>query len=284
MRFLTWNIQAGLGVDGRVDLDRTAGVIRAMGDADVICLQEVAVHLPDGRGGRSADQVRELAARFPGFSATYGAAIDRLGDGAARVRFGNLVLSRLPVIQAFRHPLPQPADAAVKHMPRQATEVVLDTGRAPLRVLTTHLEYHSRTQRLAQARRLLELETEIRDCERAPGPAPAEGPYAPVPRPHRTVLCGDFNFGVADPEYPLLTRGCTRGDGVGFVDAWPLAHPGAEHAPTCGIHDRVQWPQGPHCRDFFFCTAQLATRITDLVVDRATDASDHQPLTLQLDG
>ena len=39
MQFVTYNIQYGLGEDGRYDLDRIAAAVE---DADVIALQEVA--------------------------------------------------------------------------------------------------------------------------------------------------------------------------------------------------------------------------------------------------
>ena len=56
-KVLTWNIQCGLGVDGRVDLVRIADVIRTMADVDVICLQEVSRFNPELDGG----QIAELA-------------------------------------------------------------------------------------------------------------------------------------------------------------------------------------------------------------------------------
>ena len=272
---VTWNIQAGLGVDGQTDLARIASVIKALADADVICLQEVCRHLPG-----SGDQVAELQQHFPGYGAFFGAAIDRLADGAAsapRMQFGNLVLSRLPVLQCFRHALPQPADATVQHMPRQATEVVVATPAGALRVVTTHLEFHSVTQRVAQTRRLLALEEEVRDAELHPARAPRDGPYAAVPRPARTLLCGDFNFETDSEEYRVLT-----GPG-GLHDAWPALRGDSAHAPTCGIHDHVQWPAGAHCRDFFFCSETLLARVRAIEVDEQTTASDHQPVMLRLD-
>lgn len=42
----SWNIQAGLGVDGRVDLARIARTVRALADADVkraICMSTRAI-------------------------------------------------------------------------------------------------------------------------------------------------------------------------------------------------------------------------------------------------
>ena len=67
-----------------------------------------------------------------------------------------------------------------------------------------------------------------------------------------------------------------------FADAWRQARKSEQHPPTTGVHDRVQWPMGGHCRDYFAVTADVARRITALEVDFATDASDHQPLRLEL--
>ena len=141
---LSWNIQAGLGCDGVTDLGRIADTIRAR-DPDIICLQEVAQNVPDLAGGD--DQVDRLLGLFAGYHAVFGAAIDRaIGDWAGRARFGNLILSRLPVIQIFTHPLPQRAAPGVKHMPRQATEIVADSAAGMLRIVTTHFEFHSQAQ------------------------------------------------------------------------------------------------------------------------------------------
>lgn len=60
LRFLSWNIQWGRGRDGRVDLARTAAATAAV-DADVICLQEVAVNHPGLPGGAPGSQPDVLA-------------------------------------------------------------------------------------------------------------------------------------------------------------------------------------------------------------------------------
>ncbi len=278
---LSWNIQCGRGVDGRVDLDRIARVIRETGDADLVCLQEVARCMPELDGGAGADQPARLAARFPGFEAVYGAALDLLRDeGGRRCQFGNLILCRLPVLQIFRHLLPQPADPGVLHMPRQATELVVAAPSGPLRVITTHLEYHSARQRLAQIERLRELQREVAENAARP-PKAGTGPYAARPRPTRCVLCGDLNSRPEDAAFRRLLA--PLGEAVpAFRDAWPLAHGTRPHAPTCGIFDRTQWPEGPHCRDFFLVSGDLADAVAGLRVNGETDASDHQPLLLAL--
>lgn len=278
---LSWNIQCGLGVDGRVDLRRIVSVIKEMGDPDVICLQEVSRFMPD-LDGAGADQVEALATGFPGMAPLFGAAIERHAQaGPGRASFGNLILTRLPVLQVFRHPLPQPPDPAVKHMPRQATEAVVETATGPLRVVTTHLEFHSQTQRLAQVTRLRELHAEIDGNERKPGAQPEDGPYAPTPRPVSCAHCGDFNMVHDDPVYRHMAEPFADG-APPLLDAWITCWPGQPHDPTCGIYDSEQWPQGPHCRDFFFVTSDLAERLDDIVVNQETDASDHQPVLLKL--
>jgi len=269
---LSWNIQFGLGMDGRVDLPRIAAACRAMGDADVLCFQEVS----DGFGalapGAEADQA---AALFPGHAPVFVPAVDRPGEGR-RLRFGNMILSRLPVLDAIAHALPRPADAAVISMQRNALEAIVATGAGALRVVTTHLEYHSLAQRRAQADRLVALEAEWAARDAAPAPA-GKGPYGALPPVAGTVLCGDFNFPLDEASYAATTA-----PGA-YVDAWPALHGARPHDPTCGVHDRRQWPQGGHARDFFFASGRLAPRLRTLAVDTATEASDHQPLLLSLE-
>lgn len=282
---LTWNIQCGLGVDGRVDLVRIADVIRSMADADVICLQEVSRFNPELDGGENVDQVAALAALFPEYRPVFGAAIDRLGDRAdERRQFGNMILSRHPVLQVFRHQLPQPApEGACKHMPRQALEIVMETTGTPLRITTTHLEFHSEAQRLAQVHELHRIHDNVVANRRYAEHAPPTGPYAATARPVDAVLCGDFNAAPDDPVYDALSRPVCGGGEGRYRDAWPIAHGETPHAPTCGIHDLKQWPQGPHCRDFLFVAGTPTKCIRDVLVNEDTPASDHQPVLLVLD-
>jgi endonuclease/exonuclease/phosphatase family metal-dependent hydrolase len=256
VEIVSWNIQAGLGCDGRSDLERIAGVIQAASVPDVVCLQEVARGMASVNDGAGVDQVALLRGLFPGYAAFYGAAVDRLGEDGARECFGNLVLSRLPVLHCFRHLLPQPAAPAEVHMPRQATEVVvLDQSRA-VRITTTHLEFHVARHRLAQIERLRWIHREACANARAPGEDPGPGPYRLVPRPETAVLCGDLNVTPGDPEYADLTDGF-EDHTPPLVDAWRLLHGRTAHAPTCGVHDRDYWEEGPHCRDYFLVTPDL---------------------------
>ncbi|PKO73136.1 MAG: endonuclease, partial [Betaproteobacteria bacterium HGW-Betaproteobacteria-17] len=88
MKLLSWNIQWGRGLDGRVDLARILRTIDQLGGFDVICLQEVAVNFPGLPGSRGEDQVAELSAGLPGYTALYGAATDIPDGRGGRSQFG----------------------------------------------------------------------------------------------------------------------------------------------------------------------------------------------------
>jgi endonuclease/exonuclease/phosphatase family metal-dependent hydrolase len=61
-----------------------------------------------------------------------------------------------------------------------------------------------------------------------------------------------------------------------------VAHPGLPHEPTVGLYDKAQWPGDPFTFDFVCVSAELASRVRDVRVDVSTDASDHQPMLLEL--
>ncbi|HEX9184402.1 MAG TPA: endonuclease/exonuclease/phosphatase family protein [Burkholderiales bacterium] len=262
---LTWNIQNGRGCDGATDLARIARVAKAMGESDVVCFQEIA--RGDPAFGDGADQVAQLQSQFPDHAAVFGPTLIR---GARQ--YGNLILSRLPLVQVFNHLLPRPAEGGIKHMQRQAIEVVVKAKGGPLRVMTTHLEYYSAAHRAAQVARLRAIQDEVAGNAASPAKA-APSPYDTVPRPASLVLCGDFNIAPDDAEYHQLFA-------PPLVDAWRRARPGEPDPLTTGLFDRVQWPKGGHCRDYFAVTPDVAQRIASVTMDAATDASDHQPLRL----
>lgn len=267
MLIVSWNVQNGKGCDGVTDLARIARVARAMGECDVLCFQEIARRDPAFGGG--ADQVAQLEALFPGYETVFGPTLIR---GARQ--YGNLILSRLPVLQVFNHLLPHPPAPGIKHMQRQAIEAVVETRAGPLRVMTTHLEYYSDAHRAAQVARLRAIQEAVAGNEASPAKS-APSPYDPVPRPASLVLCGDFNILPDEAQYQALFRSP-------LIDAWRHARPGEPHPPTTGLFDRKQWPMGGHCRDYFAVTADVAARIATIDADPATDASDHQPVGLEL--
>ncbi|MDM0056968.1 endonuclease/exonuclease/phosphatase family protein [Variovorax fucosicus] len=279
MKMVTWNTQWCRGLDGLVRPQRIVEGARAMGDFDVLCLQEIAqgyASMP----GAPGDQPAELQALLPGFRIFFGAAVDEFDAQGRRQRFGNLIATRLPVAQVQHHALPWPADGGVCSMPRMCTVVTLrDPALGAVRVMTTHLEYYSKPQRMAQAQALRALHAEA--CAQAAAPPQADdscSPFQAKPHTPHAILCGDFNLAPSEPEYTAIQRplGPAR-----LQDAWPLVHGTAPHAPTFRLFDRSHGPEPMAC-DFVFVSDTLAPRVQRIDVDLQTRASDHQPVSIEL--
>ena len=282
MILITWNIQYGKGADGRIDFPRIVEIARKLGDADVICFQELAVNFPDLDGGAGADQPAILTSLLPDYTPIFRPALEfGLPDGQ-RQTFGNMILSRLPVVQVLPYLLPRPAEAGIQSMQRLALEAVVEAPFGPLRVITTHLEYYSEMHRLAQVDAIRALHEEAGRRAETPGSSGAsQGLYRPVPRPATALVCGDFNFEPGWLDYNHMLSPFPVGVPA-FRDAWSVRHPGRPHAPTAGIYDADQWPKGPNCRDFVFLTGDLTELLRRVEVDVKTDASDHQPVLVEL--
>lgn len=280
MKLITWNIQWGRGNDGRVDLDRMVAHACRLADFDVLCLQEVSAGYPELPGCDGSDQFQYLADRLPGYTAVRGIATDTWRPTGGRRCFGNMMFSRFPVLQVFRHLLPWPANPGLSSMQRMALEATLQTPLGLVGVTTTHLEYYSSPQRAAQVERLRALRQEAvgQAAVQRPGEA---GPFAFVPRAAASVLTGDFNCRPEAAERTRLLAPMESG-APPYRDAWEVAHPGRPHAPTVGLHDKAQWPGEPFTFDFIFISEDWAPRVKEMRVDPVSDASDHQPVVLVL--
>jgi endonuclease/exonuclease/phosphatase family metal-dependent hydrolase len=284
MILITWNVQWCRGVDGKVDPARVAAEAKRLGDFDVLCLQEIADNYPDPRlaGSAGEDQFALLAALFPGYTAVAGIAVDHPGDGPRRRRFGNMIFSRLPVQQVFRHLLPYPADQDFMSMPRLALEAVLNAPFGGVRVITTHLEYYSAAKRMAQIDALRAIYAEGHGYARDPRITGTDGgPFETLPRPAATIITGDFNLDPQDPGHARMAVPFTDGTPP-LIDAWEHAHPGIAHAPTMCIYQKIDPTAPGYCCDFIHVSGDIASRIRDVTVDGATQVSDHQPVILTL--
>jgi len=278
MKLVTWNLQWGLGIDGRVDFARIVKTARSMADFDVFCVQEIADNFPRLAGNDDRDQFAELSRLLPGFSLVAAPAVDVAGDDARRRRFGVAIYARLPVISSRAHALPWPADPGKKTMPRTAAEATLATAAGAVRVTTTHLEYYSEVQRNAQAARLRDLNDEASDRASRSGARTNEGgPFDATAQTKSAILTGDFNCKTDSAAYGDIQRGTSA-----YRDAWTLANPGVAHTPTFCVHDR-RYSKQPYCCDFIFVSDDLASRVRAVSVDQDTQDSDHQPVLIEID-
>nr|WP_047574175.1 endonuclease/exonuclease/phosphatase family protein [Methylobacterium sp. ZNC0032] len=276
MKLITWNIQWARGVDEKVDPRRIIDHARQMADFDVLCLQEVAANFPDLDGNDRTDQFALFSELLPGFTAIEAIGVDVPDGAGGRKRFGNLILSRLPVAQALRHVLPWEA-AATRNMPRVLVEAVVETPFGPIRVMTTHLEYSSPVLRAAQVegiRHIHRLAAARQATPRLPGPHT----YAPTPNAASAILTGDFNMRPDDAGLAQLLAPF-EGDVPPLVDLWPVLKGTEPHPPSAFICDQTYGPPG--CLDFVLATPDLAKRARSIVYDIETRASDHQPILVE---
>lgn len=292
MRLVSFNIQYGFGSDGRYDLSRVADVIRG---ADIICLQEVERHWT--RTGMD-DQPALLSAMLPAHHWVYGPAFDMDASKivAGRVvhrrrQFGTMILSRLPILWSRLWPLPKRRMLDPLNTQNAALEAMVHTPRGPLRLMSLHLAH------VGVAERLEQIDFLLTQHARAPfegGPwsgtddEPArnwtEGQAEPA-CPASAVWMGDFNSEPHSAEYRRLTGETPYHPGAryadGFVDAVAAADqtPGSLHTHEKTIAGELRLRQLDHC----FVTPDLAPHVRSVSVDTACPASDHFPLTVDID-
>src|SRR4029453_13534677 len=242
MKIITWNPQWCCGIDGRVDPARIVSEAKRLADFDVLCVQEIASNFPHPRlsGGAGEDQFAAIAAALPGYFAIPGIAVDHPAEDGRRRYFGNMILSRLPVRQVFRHLLPFPVEPGVNGMPRIALEAAIVAPFGEVRVITTHLEWYSKVQRTAQVEALRAIYADGRaHAEKGSITDTSGGPFHPHPRPGPTRNTRDFP--PAPPDSPHRRMKAPFADGTTpLLDAWESLNPGVAHPSTFCIYMKME--------------------------------------------
>lgn len=276
MKILTWNIQATKGCDNQYDLSRIADQIKQYADFDVICLQEVSKNIPDLNAD---DQPARFSERFPEYELIWGPGFSAPGPNGCRIEFGNLTLVKPGLFRnSHLHTLPGPAVDTMQ-MPRTMVEATVDTGEQTVSIFNTHLAFHSETERVAQMDTLTELRDQIIAKSKQPELTNPVGPYRYAKPGHSVILCGDLNIDSESAVYAQHIKD------KNWIDCWYVnesTDADTKRDPTCGCFDELQWAQGPHVRDYFLATANIADSVVALKVDVKTSASDHQPIFLEL--
>lgn len=276
MKILTWNIQATKGCDDRYDLSRIVSQIKRYEALDVICLQEVSKNIPDLNGD---DQPALIAEQFSNYEMVWAPGFSTPGARGRRIEFGNLTLLKQGLLKnSHLHTLPSPAVSTMQ-MPRTMVETIVDTGNRNVSIFNTHLAFHSESERVAQVDALTGLRDQIIAKSKLPELPSPVGPYKFENTCDSVILCGDLNI---DSQSDVFTHHIHDKH---WIDCWNVYQSGnleKKRQPTCGCYDDVQWPQGPHVRDYFLATENIAELTARYEVDVKTDASDHQPVFLEI--
>jgi len=281
MKFVSYNIQYGFGLDGAYDLGRA---IATIADADVIALQEVERNWPRTNFD---DQPEMIARLLPEHHWVYGPAFDMDGsvrdaDGRLvnrRRQFGTMLLSRWPIVWSRLHLLPMRKMTHRLNTQNPALEGMIRTPAGPLRVFSLHLAHIDADERLEQIDFLLARHRRIAD-EGGPWSGPDDEPHRnwsngePEPEaPQDAVWMGDFNMLPESAEYRRIVGG-------GLVDAAVAA---GHAADAFYSHERMFEGKLQRRRlDYCFVTEGLAEKVAGLSVETENRASDHFPVRVAL--
>ncbi len=152
IRVVTYNIHHAEGTDGRVDLERIAKVIMAE-SPDVVAVNEVD---QGTRRTHRIDMPAELA-RLTDMQAIFEKNIDH--DGG---RYGNAVLTRLPVRGHTNHKLPSNYEGEQRGL--LEVELGDKEGEPSILFFATHFDYRpDDTERLASVKKVAEILADRKD-------------------------------------------------------------------------------------------------------------------------
>jgi endonuclease/exonuclease/phosphatase family metal-dependent hydrolase len=291
IKVATYNIHYGVGLDGELNVER---IVDAVQDADVIALQEVEVGWDRSSNTDQPALIQEL---LPDHEAAWGPTIDvrkvdnrgvPVGRGLRR-QFGNMLLSRFPIISIRNLLFPKYGGTRFLEMQRGALEAVVQTPVGLLRVYSMHLCNLSQEQRERQLALFLDHHKRAADegpvlsGDHADASWTREPPLPPMPR--EAILLGDLNCedttdaytmiaGEKSEKYGRLTK---RG---GFVDAWAALV--RTHAVAAACNTTVAYGQNRRI-DYCFVSSEIAPWLKSAEVRTNAKGSDHFPLVVTLE-
>ncbi|MDR0338615.1 MAG: endonuclease/exonuclease/phosphatase family protein [Planctomycetaceae bacterium] len=160
LRVLSYNIHIGIGMDEKLDLERTAKTILKQ-NPDIAALQEV-----DRMADRTQkiDQVKELA-KLTGMEAVFGKTVDRSNG-----EYGIAILTKHPILEQKYNQLPRLGNREDRGA--LSVKIRLD-DKTKLLFICTHFCHQSEERRTMQAQKINELFAADNDLP--------------------TILAGDFN-------------------------------------------------------------------------------------------
>jgi endonuclease/exonuclease/phosphatase family metal-dependent hydrolase len=166
--FMTYNVHSCIGMDKVLDPNRIAEVIRQSG-ADIIGLQEVENNFRQKTNFQ--DQPRILAKKL-GMYVVF-------GPGMKNEKFGNVILSKYPILESKNHILFNISD---DYEQRSCVEAKIKTPAGIFKVFCTHIDHSTDELMAGQIKDVLK----ITDCN------------------EKMILLGDFNEQAEPFKAPSL--------------------------------------------------------------------------------
>jgi endonuclease/exonuclease/phosphatase family metal-dependent hydrolase len=285
MKFATYNVQYGIGRDGKYDLERIA---RSVEGADIIALQEVTRNFMRNGG---VDMVTGLAERLDTYFHVFGPAMDidfgMLNDSGKpankRLQFGNMIFSRWPIVSSRNILLPRTRRINRGNLQRAALEALIMAPSGPFRVYSVHVDQINLEERSMQIKYLKER-LYAYPMEGGAITGTAEYGFPELPCPSEFVVMGDFNMVQASPEYVLMTGAIDYAEGRQIVahhpvDVFTLAG-GVPEGSTSWVDTKK--PETNRLIDYAFVEASLAERVEKVWIDADAEGSDHQPVWFEM--
>ncbi|WP_422121957.1 endonuclease/exonuclease/phosphatase family protein [Planococcus sp. X10-3] len=249
VKVMSFNIAHGSGMDGMLNLERTAAVIEDS-CASIIGLQEVDRFF--GERSQFMDQVEWLGERLGMFTA-YGANIEYVAEDTdmPNHQYGNAILSKYPITYSKNHHMTQVQQWYGNDEQRGVLEAVIEIDEGAISVYNAHLSLKDEELKLS-VKEILAL---------------TEASKFP------TIVLGDFN---APPFYAPI-REMSRH----FTDAFLKMKQGDAYTyPAPYSYNSTDMELKPVTRiDYIFFGPEMEVVQTAAI---STDASDHLPIVADL--
>lgn len=188
MKIMTYNIQHGEGMDGKLDLQRIAKQIR-QSNADIIGLEEVDNHWSERSNFK--DEAKELAEMLD-MHYVFGANLDqppKKGQSHNR-QYGTAILSKYPILDSKNYKLTKLTDDEEQ---RGLLEAQVHVAGEEVWFYVTHTDHHEDPTTRAR---------QVKDI------------FAITSKHNNNILVGDLNATPDAPELELLFRN--------FTDTWDV--------------------------------------------------------------
>lgn len=243
LKVMSFNVAHGLGMDNKVDLEKTALVIE-QAQPDIVGLQEIDRHFT----ARSSfcDQVEWFKKRL-GMNAAFGPNLDLepLEPLMPRRQYGNAILSRHAIKHTENHLMENLAPNSSSEQ-RGMLEAVIEVDGTCLSFFCAHLSLEEEELRL-NVQQILEITNKIE---------------------YPQILTGDFN---AVPENPHIKRLSNR-----FNDVFLEVGKG----DACTFPASASEDVKPRARiDYIFAGDHMEVEKAAVL---ETDVSDHLPIVAEL--